>query len=479
MQLAVCILVALSTACGADSSSGGPTPPPVASTDTLSIVSISPADGTVDLLWPTVQVQADVPLEPIPLVLGAVTLSENGVALTPVFTLVGDRRTFSMDVAMLPGQEYVLELTTSLQGTGGEKLATAQSVTFATRAPRVADIVPASASLRQWIALDAEGGRHVLSIDASAGTVTYGTCRTADCGSAGAWASAVVESVPLSALATGSIAVDAQGRVHVTYPILATTTLRYATCAGSCEAAANWTRADVDTSANPGLWSAIRSDAAGRLHVVYSDWGDGGLRYATCAVTCATTADWASVALPVPLQGVQDVDLAVAGSGTLSVILRGQGTAHSIVVAECVAVCLSTAAWQVGTLLESAQPSGGTAIAVDVDGVRHAAFQAASTQLVYATCQRECGEAGQWQRVTLPVTTAGHSPGIATARGRLALVAGSSLLATCRAACTAASNWRAKSLGGASTTWNHPRVAMSTSGQPLIVTGRGGAQYLE
>jgi hypothetical protein len=435
----------------------------------------------VDELWPMVQVQADAPMAPmapIPLVLGAATLSEQGTGLTPVFTLVGDRRTFSMDVAMLPAQEYVLHLTTSLQGTGGEMVAEAQSVTFTTRAPRIADIVP-GATLRQWIALDGEGGRHVLSIAVPGGTITYSACRAADCGTTAAWESAVVEAAALSPLATGSIAVDAQGRVHLTYPVLATKSLRYATCATSCGVAANWTRADVDTSANPGLWSAIRSDAGGRLHVVYSDGGAGGLRYATCAGTCASVADWTSIALPVSLQSVQDIDLAVGGSGTLSVILRGQGSVHAVQVAECVAICLSPASWQVGTLLESTLPSGGNGIAVDVDGVRHVTYRTPTSEVVYATCDRECGDAGQWQRATLPVPAGGLSPGIATARGRLAIVAGPALLATCRTGCTTASNWRAKSPGAAAASWNHPRVAMTASGQPLIVTGLGSMQFLE
>lgn len=442
-------------------------------------MSIAPSAGTVDELWPVVQVQADAPLEPLPLLFGAATLSEQGTALTPVFTLVGDRRTFSMDVAMLPAQEYVLQLATSLEGTGGERLATPRTVTFTTRAPRVADIVPGSASLRQWIGLDAQGGRHVLSVDAPGGAVTYSTCRTADCATAGAWQSTVVESTALAPLATGSIAVDATGRVHVTYPVAGAPALRYATCSASCGVAANWARVDVDTSENPGLWSAIRSDASGRLHLVYSDWGAGGLRYATCAGACAATADWTSIALPVQLERVQDIDLAVGSSGTLSVILRGQGTTYPVQVAECVAVCLSAAAWQVGTLVESPQPSGGTAIAVDADGVRHAAYQTANAQVVYATCTRDCGDAGQWQRVTLSVPAAGLSPGIATALGRLAIVAGSSLLATCRTDCTTVSNWRAKHLGGASANWSHPRVAMSASGQPLVVSGSGGGQFLE
>jgi hypothetical protein len=261
--------------------------------------------------------------------------------------------------------------------------------------------VPGSPQLRQWIAVDAQNGRHVLSIDPAGGSITYGTCRAIDCGAAGAWQSAVIESGPLSPMATGSLTVDAQGRVHATYPMLSTTTLRYATCASDCSVSANWTRTDVDTSANPGLWSAIRSDASGRLHVVYSDWGAGGIRYATCAGACATIDDWASIALPVSLGNVQDIDLAVAGSGRLSIILRGQANNYPVQVAECAAVCLSADEWHVVTLLDSALPSLGNAIAVDVDGVRHVAFQTTSAAVVYATCVRDCSDDAGWQRVTL------------------------------------------------------------------------------
>ena len=472
------LALSMVTACGDDTGTGTPTPP-IDVTDTLHILAVSPEGGTVDQLWPMVDVRADTELDPISLVLGAVTLAEAGSVLTPVFTLLGDRRSFTMDVAMLPQQAYVLQLGTSLRGTGGATLTVAQTVTFSTRAPRVADIAPGAAQLRPWIAVDAQDGRHVLSVDAAGGSITYGVCRAMDCGIAGAWQSAVVESGPLSPMATGSLAVDALGRVHATYPVPGATTLRYATCASDCGVSANWTRADVDTSANPGLWSAIRSDASGRLHVAYSDWGVGGVRYATCAGACTTLDAWASVALPVTLGSVQDIDLAVAGSGRLSLILRGQGTNHAVQVAECAAVCLSAAEWHVVTLLDSSMPSGGTAIAVDVDGTRHVAYQTPSAQVVYATCTRGCGDGAGWQRVTLAMSAGGGSPGIATAKGRLAIVAGPALLATCRVECTVASNWRAKSLGGGTATWSHPRVAMSTTGQPLIVTGVRGTQYLE
>ena len=466
------------TGCGDDSGPGTPTPP-VDPTDTLHILAVSPEGGTVDQLWPIVDVQADVELDPISIVLGAVTLSESGTVLTPVFTLLGDRRAFTMDVAMLPQQAYVLHLGTSLRGIAGETLAPAQTFTFSTRAPRVADILPGSPQLRQWIAVDAQNGRHVLNVDPAGGSITYGTCRAIDCGAAGAWQSAVIESGPLSPMATGSLTVDAQGRVHATYPMLSTTTLRYATCASDCSVAANWTRADVDTSANPGLWSAIRSDASGRLHIVYSDWGSGGARYATCAGACATIDDWVSIALPVSLDSVQDIDLAVAGSGRLSLILRGQATNYPVQVAECAAVCLSAAEWHVVTLLDSSLPSLGNAIAVDADGVRHVAFQTTSSEVVYATCVRDCSDDAGWQRVTLAMAASGASPGIATARGRLAIVAGPAQLATCRVGCTVASNWRTKRLGSASATSSHPRVAMSPAGQPLMVTGISGTQYLE
>jgi hypothetical protein len=235
----------------------------------------------------------------------------------------------------------------------------------------------------------------------------------------------------------------------------------------------------VDTSANPGLWSAIRSDASGRLHVVYSDWGAGGVRYATCAGACATIDDWASIALPVSLDSVQDVDLAVAGSGRLSIILRGQAINHPVQVAECAAVCLSASEWHVVTLLDSSLPSLGNAIAVDVDGVRHVAFQTTSAEVVYATCVRDCSDDSGWQRVTLAMSASGASPGIATALGRLAIVAGPAQLATCRVGCATTSNWRTKSLGSASGPSSHPRVAMSPTGQPIIVTGISGTQYLE
>src|SRR5689334_19678378 len=64
-------------------------------------------------------------------------------------------------------------------------------------------------------------------------------------------------------IATTSLAVDVSQRVHVLYSQDGVSTLRYATCAGSCALATSWQHVTVDTTANSGLGSSLVVDGAG------------------------------------------------------------------------------------------------------------------------------------------------------------------------------------------------------------------------
>jgi hypothetical protein len=423
-------------------------------------------------------------VDPSTITSSTVTLTRAGTTIPASVSVAADAKSLVLSAAMVPEVAYTLALTTAIKSVAGGSLAAASSTTFTPRAPRSADIAPQDAFLRQWITLDAQGNRHVESVDPGHGVVSYSRCSVgSDCALATSWETTAVDAGSAPVASSGSIAVDGHGAVHMTYHVQSLTNLRYATCSTGCGSTANWTFAEIDTGAKPGLWSAIRADAAGGLHVVYSDGSAGGLRYAECTATCGLAGSWASVALPSTLTDAQDIDLVVTPTGTLATIYRGQGGGgYPIETATCVSSCLSGASWQVGSLLTAAMPTRGNALTVDPSGRLHAAFWTNST-VTYANCASACTQPGQWQQTTVHTQDGGISPGIAWSAGRLAVVSGSSdgklLLATCVISCATAGDWQTQVLSTAANSGWYPRLALTGDGQPVVVTGTATAQYLE
>jgi hypothetical protein len=76
-----------------------------------------------------------------------------------------------------------------------------------------------------------------------------------------------------------SLAVDAGGRLHVSYFDDTNGDLKYATCAASCGLAASWQAATVDAAGDVGAYTSLAVDAGGRLHVSYFDNTNIDLKY--------------------------------------------------------------------------------------------------------------------------------------------------------------------------------------------------------
>lgn len=92
--------------------------------------------------------------------------------------------------------------------------------------------------------------------------------------SSGNWASATADHMSWVGGADVSIAADAAGRMHVGYQDR-NADLKYATNASGA-----WAASTVDAIGSVGAHSALRVDAAGKVHIVYDDATNGMLRYA-------------------------------------------------------------------------------------------------------------------------------------------------------------------------------------------------------
>src|SRR5207244_1182118 len=85
-----------------------------------------------------------------------------------------------------------------------------------------------------------------------------------------------------------SLAVDGSGRVHVSYSDGTNVDLKYATCAASCTTAANWQTVVVDQTGFVGAYTSLAVDGSGRVHVSYQ--GDADPQYPTRAAAGAGPA---------------------------------------------------------------------------------------------------------------------------------------------------------------------------------------------
>lgn len=205
-------------------------------------------------------------------------------------------------------------------------------------------------------------------------------------------------------VATTSLVVDVSQRVHVLYSQDGVSTLRYATCAGSCALATSWQHVTVDTTANSGLGSALVIDAAG-LHATYQVFsGQGDLRYTACAGNCLQATSWHTATIDSSGDTGHDAALASDGNGQLHVtyIERASGARGHLKYAFCATSCTTANNWQI-TVLDSgtflfASPR---ALAVDGTGRRHLLYQKSDSlgvaPLYYARCDTGCASAASWQ----------------------------------------------------------------------------------
>lgn len=220
------------------------------------------------------------------------------------------------------------------------------------------------------LAVDGGGRLHVSYVDDTKQDLKYATCVTA-CTTGANWQVVTVDSLAVVEQHT-SLAVDASGRLHVSYPTSGV--LKYATCAAPCATASRWQAVTVDASA-VGAYTSLAVDARGRLHVSYTDAASGlDLKYATCAGVCATAANWQAVTLQTVGSDGQFPSLAVDGAGRLHVGFYDFGAAH-LKYATCAAACTTAAGWRMVVVDAASFVGTHTAIAVGNNGRIHVTYR--------------------------------------------------------------------------------------------------------
>ena len=258
-----------------------------------------------------------------------------------------------------------------------------------------------------------EGGTgiHVLYLadplpDYSPVPLGYAGC-AGGCESAANWRVGVFD-YAAGPLASG--AVLAGGAIHAAYetydpPGSPIRVLRYALCRAGCGAAANWQKADLDTTVLGGGTHAmaLTADPAGVLHLTYVRQASGGLalRYASCANLCTDPANWVTRTLDSGFVDVPAIAIGVDGGGQSHLTFLTYQTATaiwSLRYGTCPANCSGTGAWSFAALDSGhlsapslVTGSNGVGLVYSIDSTVH-----------YGSCRDLCADRGSWRFTALP-----------------------------------------------------------------------------
>jgi hypothetical protein len=129
------------------------------------------------------------------------------------------------------------------------------------------------------LAVGRDGRLHVAYQPGDTDDLRYASCGGV-CLEPAAWTTTIVHPVP-DAGEFAAIAVDEVDRLYLTYWVASAGTerLSLATCATGCTEAASWQSTTIDGGGPLGRYNAVAVDATGRLHVTYYDEARRDLKY--------------------------------------------------------------------------------------------------------------------------------------------------------------------------------------------------------
>jgi Big-like domain-containing protein len=198
------------------------------------------------------------------------------------------------------------------------------------------------------------------------------------------------------------IGASASGRLHLLY--YQNGDLHAATCAITCATSANWQVSEVDADGNAGSFPSVVVDPQGGVHVTYFENDSGDLRYAVCATPC-TTPSW--IAGPVDTVGR-------VGFGS-SLVIDGTGRLHAswidldagdVVYGTCLSACTTVNGWSRAIVDHIAGPAFSfgwdyTSLALGPNGLELSYYDVLAGRLRGASCSSDCSAPGAWTTFTV------------------------------------------------------------------------------
>ena len=461
--LGLCLL-----GCGDDTQDPSPTPDP------LAVTAVSPADAAAD-------VETGVPLTAAfnRDVIGATVTAETfvlragGSPLPTAVTYDAGSRTARLVGPLLPATLYQAELTTGITDDEGEPLSDAEEWSFTTRAWQAGTVDQLSGEGSAIsLAVDGSGRLHAVYWDGAGEDLRYATCES-ECATAANWTAITVDedgNVGQSA----SLAIDPDGGLHVIYADIDNLDVRYATCTAACTTPASWTAATVDSVGNVTGFGSLTADDGGRLHAAYFDLTNFNLKYSTCEAECATPEAWTSALLGDLGPGAQKAVIAVDGTGRVHTAWpRAFNT--TLAYATCGAGCTTAANWSEITVDEGAGSTPSMALDGS-NGVHLSYYDNSNGDLTYATCAAQCGTVTNWSSLSVdqPGNVGLYTSLARDGYGRLHVVYrdldnDDLKYATCAGVCTAAASWRSVAVDQAGDVGTWASAALDGSGRLHVV----------
>ncbi|MGH7627901.1 MAG: Ig-like domain-containing protein [Gemmatimonadales bacterium] len=445
-------------------------------------MSTEPRNGATDVeIGATVAAAFSVPVDPATLTASTFTVNLGGARLAAPVSYDAATRTARTPAPLLPGQTYEAILGTAVRGTDATALTQPHRWSFGTRAWRAVELDRSGIStFFSSLTIDATARRHVTF--GSRARLLYGTC-AAECDTPANWQTLAVED---GSGGVTSVAVDPEGRVHVSYYDATRADLRYAVCASACTTLESWQSVAVDETGDVGFLSSLVVDPASVRHIAYYDAARRALRYATCASGCTTAANWALVTVDSRDDAGRSPSIAVDGAGRLHLAYYA-GAAADLRYATCALGCGLAANWQSVTVDQLGDVGAYASLALGPGGGLHVSYvDAGAGRLKYATCRSGCGTAANWR--SLAVDPAGAAPGWTSIavdafdRVHVSHHGGEHLkYATCATACTEAFNWQAVESGIPADSRSSIDLVVDAAGRVGIATAGASVElvYIE
>ena len=300
------------------------------------------------------------------------------------------------------------------------------------------------------IAIDSNGFKHISYYDTGVQDLKYATDKS------GSWVVTTVDSAGNAGKYT-SIAIDSNDAVHISYQ--SGGNLKYATCSSSCATASNWDLVSVDTTSNyVGEYGSIAIDSNDTIHISYYSASDTNFKYATCSNGCTSASNWTNVSVYTTGVVGMFTSIAIDSNDALHVAYWNSSSGHTgfLKYATCSSDCTNTSNWNDVSIATYNSRYGFTSLAIDSNDAVHISYRGINSQwptvytnLNYATCSSGCTTASNWDVVS--VDTASYRPTYTS----LAIdsndavhisygdnnINGGLRYATCSTGCTSGSNW--------------------------------------
>ena len=174
------------------------------------------------------------------------------------------------------------------------------------------------------IAIGRNGRRHISYLNSAGSDLRYATCLSG-CDQAANWQKVTVDAGAVQIGFNSSLAVGPDGAVHIGYLNSTNADLKYARCASDCAKASNWTKLPVAASGFVGAFPSLALDASGRIHISYHDWGIEALSYATCKGGCLSPLGWSRQVLDDNGQSVGQFTSLTARDGVVRISYYDDG----------------------------------------------------------------------------------------------------------------------------------------------------------